>query len=1095
MKKKILFLLFVCNIASLCAQLSLVPRAVPSPNTASLGQYGVIPVGHYTGTPHINVPLYELALSGKTFPLSLSYHASGVRVAQDAGWVGMGWSLNAGGCITRSVRGWADFGPGLQKYNPPTYVDAGYIGPLIDEYYKYKDIEENKVDSEPDIFYFNFGSYSGSFFIPKDESCNNGGVCSIVVQKPDCYLDIKYTGGNWVITDGEGFIYYFRIQESTRSRVLAVEGQESRNLYKATSDTKKTAVPLRSVQPEITSAWYLDAIVAPNGQKITFTYDTEKIYTPLAMQETVLERVSGTTQRKSMTTYSFSEITTIILKKISGPNLTIDFTGETRYDIEPQTGYPKPTCISGISISNGQSLIKKYQLEYSYMGTQNNYDNCRLFLNGVHEVGADGQNGGRYAFGYYEGTLPAKISTDIDYWGYYTKPATYMASRCWGTTVVTDTKYSTLIPPYRGTPTCYGQNRNSDADRMRIGTLKWIKYPTGGQTTFTLEPHILESGEVGDLLLPTAQTSKGSVNFDEAYNGYNPGDYRDDFPNGIKTGSPFDVKESGTLTVSLGFSYWADEPSVLDAFWSREKYIATLKKYNSATQSYETLRILDFPKVDESAQAKEVEISVTEGTYTIELSRSFTFPQFNQLVSFDILGYANYTLTQISAADPIGGGLCIRAIESSDLNGNTTRKTYEYVNGTLMSPLIHHRTMLVAIENYQGVQGYGEYLVGTSESYVPLSSSASGNYVGYSIAREYIYEGTVSQGYSEYSFYNDCDEVIKTELYMPGFPTLPRLTNGLVTRKAVYNNLEQLVGEELYRYDEIPGSSALGVKVYKLPLETVSIYIKFYSIHSSWNKLKSKEISEYTPSGQLIWRNTENYTYEPTNYKIKEIEKEDSRANTKIRNVYEYPENLKGADPAYQRLVDSHIVDPVVEERNYIVREGSSSLLNTSRITYNNFHGNLLPASVRYNTAPGSSVLEERMIITDYDTYGQPNGYVKDGLGKTVYLWAYHSQYPVAIIEGATYAQVESWLGSSFISTLADNVLTVDGELQKLRRLLADKNLLVTTYTYRPQVGMLSSTAPNGEVTTYEYDSLGRLSLVKDQDGKITQQYEYNYKQ
>jgi hypothetical protein len=79
--------------------------APPSPNAASLGLYGAIPVGHYTGVPDISVPIYEIELDGKKFPVNISYHASGIKVSQEASVVGLGWTLNAGGCIVKEVRG------------------------------------------------------------------------------------------------------------------------------------------------------------------------------------------------------------------------------------------------------------------------------------------------------------------------------------------------------------------------------------------------------------------------------------------------------------------------------------------------------------------------------------------------------------------------------------------------------------------------------------------------------------------------------------------------------------------------------------------------------------------------------------------------------------------------------------------------------------------------------------------------------------------------------------------------------------------------------------------------------------------------------
>ncbi len=182
-----------------------VNKAVPvSPNAASLGIFGSVPVGHYTGVPNINIPLYEIQSGDVELPIKLSYHASGIKLAQEASSVGLGWALNAGGCITREVKHWSDFGPDY-----PTYTDDDHIGYYEDiefpEPNSYNSVDlscfdhycpmpdcfdptnndldnlhaahppkncyanimkylNNRKDSEPDIFRYNFGNISGSFF-------------------------------------------------------------------------------------------------------------------------------------------------------------------------------------------------------------------------------------------------------------------------------------------------------------------------------------------------------------------------------------------------------------------------------------------------------------------------------------------------------------------------------------------------------------------------------------------------------------------------------------------------------------------------------------------------------------------------------------------------------------------------------------------------------------------------------------------------------------------------------------------------------------------------------------------------------------------
>lgn len=58
---------------------------------------------------------------------------------------------------------------------------------------------------------------------------------------------------------------------------------------------------------------------------------------------------------------------------------------------------------------------------------------------------------------------------------------------------------------------------------------------------------------------------------------------------------------------------------------------------------------------------------------------------------------------------------------------------------------------------------------------------------------------------------------------------------------------------------------------------------------------------------------------------------------------------------------------------------------------------------------------------------------------------------------------------------------------------LCPSDALMTTYTYSPLIGMTSTTDPNNRTTYYDYDGMGRLSVVKDQNGKILKKYCYNY--
>jgi hypothetical protein len=51
----------------------------------------------------------------------------------------------------------------------------------------------------------------------------------------------------------------------------------------------------------------------------------------------------------------------------------------------------------------------------------------------------------------------------------------------------------------------------------------------------------------------------------------------------------------------------------------------------------------------------------------------------------------------------------------------------------------------------------------------------------------------------------------------------------------------------------------------------------------------------------------------------------------------------------------------------------------------------------------------------------------------------------------------------------------------------------MTTYSYKPEIGITSSADQNSVVMYYEYDSFGRLKYLKDARRNILKSYEYNY--
>ncbi len=116
-------------------------------------------------------------LNGRYLPwsVSLSYDVHAVKVDEVPSWTGLGWTLNGPGVITRSVVG----DPDLKRnyFSPVQDLPAG-AGEEIMEFQNPDQILENNflvslingsIEAQPDMFFFNFGGYSGKFVITRSK--------------------------------------------------------------------------------------------------------------------------------------------------------------------------------------------------------------------------------------------------------------------------------------------------------------------------------------------------------------------------------------------------------------------------------------------------------------------------------------------------------------------------------------------------------------------------------------------------------------------------------------------------------------------------------------------------------------------------------------------------------------------------------------------------------------------------------------------------------------------------------------------------------------------------------------------------------------
>lgn len=129
-----------------------------------------------------------------------------------------------------------------------------------------------------------------------------------------------------------------------------------------------------------------------------------------------------------------------------------------------------------------------------------------------------------------------------------------------------------------------------------------------------------------------------------------------------------------------------------------------------------------------------------------------------------------------------------------------------------------------------------------------------------------------------------------------------------------------------------------------------------------------------------------------------------------------------------------------------------------------------------------------------YDSHGRKRQETKDGKENVVYLYGYNNQYVIACIENATYEEVATKLGGEeAVERIAAASYPSNG-VDLLRTSLPTAR--VTTYAYKPLVGISSVTDPTGLTTCYEYDDLGRLVRTYIQNGmrqETVEKQEYHY--
>ena len=535
MNKKKIFLscliVFICQINTLIFSQNQTnydgPNVLmPEPSAAEFIRQEAFEVSKFTGTTSVTVPIYNVKSGDIEFPIRANYNTVGIKVNQEASWVGLGWDLNTGGVITRVINGKSDFNegdgtgrlytkafPDIIKSFSGKYVNNTCSEPTLFSYLK--DAYTGLTDTEPDFFYFNIGDISGKFILPHYKNTLEGKFDN-ENEKPIVYANIDvdislFKEGDFFrfeIKDVNGTVYYFGTTEKSMSLSYRSLPNLNNLLYnKDNKDLWKKYPALEEFPPLFnTSTWHLDSIISVKRDIVKFKYSNPSfVYTPSDVNFNLIrttttnhnntgkgvEKIPGNGNHS--VTYSGAVNQTRYLEQIIFKNNSVDFFTDYRRDLEEAGDYLEgtttdPSRLIKIQVKNNKNIIKEIDFKQSYFNHRkesNFFDPnlIRLRLDSI--IIRDKNNSIRqpYVFMYYPGTLPNKESLSKDYWGYYN-----------------GRNNRNLLPKkgFKGEDYNFeeGANRNTSLKHLKIGVLNKVVYPTKGTISFDYEGNVIEQKNI-----------------------------------------------------------------------------------------------------------------------------------------------------------------------------------------------------------------------------------------------------------------------------------------------------------------------------------------------------------------------------------------------------------------------------------------------------------------------------------------------------------------------------------------------------------------------------------------------------------------------
>ncbi len=987
-KLPLLFVVYL-SVATANAQIK-APQITPlSPNSASLFKYAELPVNMYTGIPSISIPLYEIKSGSISVPISLSYHAGGFRYEEQAGWTGLGWTVQAGGQVTRNIKGFAD-----EKYDGFFHHSVNYLNASQCSVSLFDSIIKKYVDVQPDEFSYSMPGKSGRFIhqqgatqpttIPYDP---------IKINKTWSVADLS----KFEIIDESGTTYRFGNYKNENSRVVEKTFGGS-GVYVEDQDPMPNSWMLTEIESaDVSQKIRYNYTTANNAQKLSRQYRIDIIDNPGGAGincQSPTPSMSNAIQTDL--TYS---IATQYLSEILFDNGKVQFIQSSTYrtDVFPDQRSLEYIKIYSLNGTN-YNLLKSIKFIYSYFKKNNNnsLQDWKLKLDKIQTLSADGTIQEEHSFEYHTNNFSGDLyyPNDFnaqDYWGYFNGK----------------TSNTNLIPQqtisYVANPTINisigGANRNVDTTYLREGVLKRITYPTGGFSEFDYEAHQYDyAGQIayaGGLRVKriTSQASSSAIPIIKTY----------------KYGQNASGKGFQNFLNYLGYFTTSSMHSMTADCW-----------YRATTYS----------------STSSMQIDGNESTPVL-------YPYVTEYVGDPISnnGRIEYVYD--------GGSLQADGVYLAYYpdNNNIYRQTNHWKRGNLTKRTVYNSS--------------GAKISETTNAYLELKSLDQG--LGLLVQERVIRDN--------YPLPLSCYFPVRSNDYLPvyGYVHYP-LKTGIL----------KLSGTSETQYDPNDVNKSI----------SISTNYNYESVYTQ--PIEVEKIISNTSGG--INERTSSYTKYPFQYTFTGAPSGYEASGIKYlqdKNIIGFPVEQYSVKKVLSggTIIDSKVTGGTIttyrSDKPY--QDKIWQLETVSPIPVSSFGSG---SSLSGNSFVKNAAYQSKVTFDNYDTKGNILAYHKESDIQKVYIWGYNKTYPVAEVTGASYSTVMGMLTQSILDNPADDA-ALRSHLNNLRSISGAQ---VTTYTYRPLVGVTSLTDINNRTSYYVYDEFNRLILIKDKDYKILKKICYNYK-